>query len=771
MSQIVKAFVAVVRVVASFFTGNAVGRVVAQIALTAAVAALSRMLQPKPRGMNQGQELQTKIDPAYPREIMVGKTATGGSLVYENVSGANNEYLWNVIALSDGEIEAIDEVQGNGKALTFSGDIHTGLRACTSHFQSASGGDMLYCRIYKGTDAQTADPDLDAAFTEITSNFRGRGIAYAILRKQYDPDAWAGGADNFVFIGRGAKNIYDPRTGTTAYSANLALIARQFLKGFTINGVRVVGFGATETDLPVADWNAAANECDEAVTLAASGTEPRYAGGGMISARSSAREVLTDLCAAMAASHIDRGGEIIILPGVARTAIMDLTETDMLSDAPITFAGKRTANDRFNAISSTFVSPTDNWQESALPPRKDAAAITADGDRLETSRAYRFCTSKTQGQRLDEIELRRARKEATISCVAPLWAFELTPGDWVTWTNPRWGGVSKTFEVQSVELAIVNGAAGGDLQARCALSMRETAASVYSWSTTDEITNAVATTTQPAPLLSNFDANGRLVGGLFAGNPLLTGAVGTRNPLAVLSYTDAGSTETVSIASHTLKTSDANGAQKSVSYNSGSVTGLAFSTAYHISAYDPTFAGGAVTYVASTSPDTYITNNGYVYIGYITTGADGGGGGSPPPPPPECVSVDAWVDVARRAGDIVAGDLIDALAEDMISVEPVLVDNAHDADVAGVRLVTTSGVVLTCSTTTPITQPSGATVLAGRALGAQVAVQDAAGLRWETIVQKDGVGPIRVRRIHCGGRTYAAGDNPDRRMFTHNPLK
>ncbi len=771
VTAIVSAVSAVVTWVGATLAAGGIGAFALRIGISVAAAALMRSLTPKAKTMDQGAQIATKLDSAYPREIAVGKFALGGSKLYENVSGTNNKYLWNVIQISDAEINQITSVQNGDEALTFSGDIHTGLRACTSHFQSASGGDMLYLRIYKGTDSQTVDSDLDAAFAEIDSNFRLRGQAYAVLRMEWDPDAWSGGEPQFVFVGEGAK-CYDPRTGLTVYTDNVALIAGQYVRGFYNNGVLICGLGASSDDLPDDELIAAANECDEAVALAAGGTEVRYRAGGVISSLSNAREVMADLALAMGGKHLDIGGQIALLPGVARTPVLDIAEDDLLADEGIVFDDKRSAADRFNAIASTFVDPATGYQEGALPPRKDTAAITADGQRIATSRAYRFVHSKTQGQRLDEIELRRNRREGYFACSAPMWAFELTPGDWVTATNVRWQSAQKYFEVETVGLSISGAPGGGAPVARAALGLREIHSDVFAWGTGDEITTTPAAPTRPAALASNFDAGGRLNGAAFSGNPVLTGATAYRTPLNPLSSSDAGSTATVAIASHTLKTSEANEVTKTVSYNSGSVTGLSFTTSYFIWAYDPTFAGGAVTYVSSTSSETYIGNNGYIYVGYITTVDDGGGGGGSPPPPPEfCVAAWAWIDAERCAGAIQGGDMIDVLGVDMASVARARVDGATPAKTLGYRLVTTSGVTLTCSESTPITQPSGRCIRARDALGAQVAVDDELGLRWETIVEKVRVGLIDVARIHVGGRTYAAGDEPGRRMFTHNPSK
>lgn len=111
----------------------------------------------------------------------------------------------------------------------------------------------------------------------------------------------------------------------------------------------------------------------------------------------------------------------------------------------------------------------------------------------------------------------------------------------------------------------------------------------------------------------------------------------------------------ITIAAHNLYTIEGN-----VSYNAGSLTGLAKATQYFVYADDPNFSGGAVTYYATTTPLTLTTRAGAYdsslkadkaagryYVGTITTPADGaspatttgtpGGGGSgdsewtPPP--------------------------------------------------------------------------------------------------------------------------------------------
>ena len=104
------------------------------------------------------------------------------------------------------------------------------------------------------------------------------------------------------------------------------------------------------------------------------------------------------------------------------------------------------------------------------------------------------------------------------------------------------------------------------------------------------------------------------------------------SPGAILSASDAGSDATVTIAGHTRKYGDAT----SAAVTGASITGLSYSTTYFIYYDDPTTAGGAVTFHATTDPNVaaYNAASGRHNCGSVTTPASGGGstsGGVIPP--------------------------------------------------------------------------------------------------------------------------------------------
>ncbi len=93
-----------------------------------------------------------------------------------------------------------------------------------------------------------------------------------------------------------------------------------------------------------------------------------------------------------------------------------------------------------------------------------------------------------------------------------------------------------------------------------------------------------------------------------------------------LTAADVGSDTTITIAAHNVLYDAV-----TLAYNSGTITGLGFSTKYFVYVDDPTKAGGAVTYLSTTTQSTSVANIGRYYVGAITTPSDGGGGtgGSP----------------------------------------------------------------------------------------------------------------------------------------------
>ena len=98
-----------------------------------------------------------------------------------------------------------------------------------------------------------------------------------------------------------------------------------------------------------------------------------------------------------------------------------------------------------------------------------------------------------------------------------------------------------------------------------------------------------------------------------------------------ITATDAGSDATINITAHTREYGDGT----NVSVNSGSLTGLSYSTLYFIYYDDASRAGGAVTYASTTDETVAVQSGNRHVVGSVTTPAaaapDNGGGYVRPP--------------------------------------------------------------------------------------------------------------------------------------------
>ena len=334
-----------------------------------------------------------------------------------------------------------------------------------------------YARIkkYLGTAGQAADTDLiSESAGKWTTNHKLSGTAYIYARLQSNREIYPNGIPNITAIVKG-KKIYDPRTTLTAWSRNPALILADYLCDTRY------GMGCTySTEIDETALIAAANICDEAIPLAAGGTEPRYTCDTVIDTSTKPQDVIQAILGSMAGSAVFIGGRWRIQAGAYVTPTITLTESDLRGSVRVQSRVSRHEN--FNAVKGTFVSPSDNWQATDFPAVISATFATEDnGETVYKDVDLSCTTSGTMAQRIAKIDLLRARQQISVGLPCKLTAYRLQPGDTVMLSLTRMGWSSKVFEViASTFSPESDGTLGVDL------SLRETTSSAYSWSTSEE---------------------------------------------------------------------------------------------------------------------------------------------------------------------------------------------------------------------------------------------------------------------------------------------
>ncbi|WP_444958214.1 hypothetical protein [Microbulbifer sp. ZKSA002] len=233
----------------------------------------------------------------------------------------------------------------------------------------------------------------------------------------------------------------------------------------------------------------------------------------------------------------------------------------------------------------------------------------------------------------------------------------------------------------------------------------------------------------------------------------------------VLSASDNGSTAKITISSHSVQY-----AGFTVSYNSGSITGLNFSTTYYVYVDDPGYDGGGVTYYATTQIWQLAAGIGRRAVGTIQTPANGGG--TTTPTDPYCVAAGSWLRKGLLADNCETGDLIDCwdLGDSDTHLAPIEATSPQQ-EIPCVLLTMESGAQVICSRETPVTDKFGRVYLAQDCQGVELGVlHEDEPLTWEPVTSVECAGLRTVYKISVGNISYAAGIDPQHRIITHNAI-
>jgi hypothetical protein len=363
---------------------------------------------------------------------------------------------------------------------------------CSFHYRYTIGQSHVRVKKYLGTSTQTADADLiTASGGEWTTAHRGRGAAHLLFFLFYNEDVFPAGLENVKCKVRG-KKIYDPRTTTTAYSVNPALCIRDYL-------IDPLGFNCDPSEIDDDLVIAAANICDESVsesvwngTAWVVTTQPRYTCNTLLSTAGARDQNLRILADAMAGFVVWSQGKWRIYAGAYTTPTITLTDDDLSNAGDISIQARAPRRGLFNTVKGTFADALNSYQVTDYPPVTNATYKTQDGgEELVADIPMPAVTDVVRAQRLAKIFLERHRQALTVQASFNLRAYRVSPGDIVYLTMSRYGFSAKPFRVMEREYSITTGVR---------LTLREEAAAVYAWTSTEATTEDLApNTTLPDP--------------------------------------------------------------------------------------------------------------------------------------------------------------------------------------------------------------------------------------------------------------------------------
>lgn len=450
------------------------GAFLTSFAISFALGAAMKALAPKPSvGGNRGYQTNS-LGPAQDHQIIYGKMRVGGAIVFDEATGDNNKFLHRIIAVAGHEVQSFEEIYINDEVVTLDGSGNV-----TSPSQY---NDKIRINLHLGSSDQTADSDLVAESAKWTTSHRLRGIAYMYVRLKFDADAFPNGIPVITATVKG-KKLYDPRTGSTAWSDNPALCLRDYLTS---------KYGLEENTVNIDDTlaSSAANVCDQTNTLAST---TRYTCNGAFTTGSTPYDTLSELLKSMGGSMWYAQGKWRMKPAYWTSPVMDLNEDDLRSS--ISVGTRHSRRDNFNVIKGTFRGEESNWQTTDYPQVTNSAFLTADNNQESVADVdLIFTDNSIEARRLALISLERNRQQLTVNGSFGLKTLELQVGDNIRLTNSRFGWTNKEFEVVQWSFGLTDGL---DLQTQ--MTLRETAETVF-----DEVSDGVVYERDNTTLLSPF---------------------------------------------------------------------------------------------------------------------------------------------------------------------------------------------------------------------------------------------------------------------------
>lgn len=501
--------VALIPVVVGKIAASVVLKLILTAVLTVAASALSRALKPKSQNRPAGLQIeQTLTGGVNSRTILVGQYATAGSQVTPAMShGADgktpNAFLTYVVALCDLPVDDLVAVMINGEYCSLS---NTG-----NQYGFDIGGKYAgyaWLQFYDGTQT-SADPMLINKYGSYVRPWQadriGKGVAYAILTFKFNQDIFKG-EPTFKFVLRGIK-FYDPRKdssvggsgahrydnpATWEFTENNIVMAYNVLRGIDFPDGTRWGGESTADDLPLANWVAGMNVCDESIDTL-SGPEPRYrAAYEIILGEDQPADILEELLKACSGSMSEVGGIYKVRVGPPSLPVAYYTDEDFLVSKDQDFNPYPSVSQSKNVLYASYPNPDEGYVAHDAPRiANDTYIAQDDGQEFPATIQLPTVPYATQVQRLMLGWLNDDRRWRQHGATFGHYGFLLEPLDAISWTSARNGYADKLFEISSVTNTL--------LSLNNTVAMREVDPSDYDWDSDDELPDPATTPTWDLP--------------------------------------------------------------------------------------------------------------------------------------------------------------------------------------------------------------------------------------------------------------------------------
>lgn len=372
---------------------------------------LQQLLTPDQKKTTRSEQVRAR-DPNPVRRVAVGRAMLGGStFVLEAIGGAT---LVQGYVHCRGPIDAYELWYLDQTAAAIPGGSLGGIAGVAPWLNA------VFLQSHLGTVDQAANETLLQYAPGWTAQHQLKGLAYSTQLNISPPKpektfqrTFPNGAPGLRVVVRG-EHAFDPRTGTEGWTENPAVWIRKVLTD-TITDATT---GKTWCYVPPSKvdddlFSAFADVCQQPVTLANGGQEPRYRLGGTYDLREEPKDVLTRMLATCDAElYQTPAGKVGIRGGQWVEPTVTLTDDDFIG-----FEYQQ-GNDllaAFNQLKFNFTDPANDYQTIAGQAWDDDDNQQERGVILTESLDLVMVQSHPQARRLAKIKTHKENPRHRLS--------------------------------------------------------------------------------------------------------------------------------------------------------------------------------------------------------------------------------------------------------------------------------------------------------------------------------------------------------------------
>jgi len=457
-------FSGIVRAVTSFFTS---ANPIVTLIATVAIAWIFRPKVPEIAdfGTSEFDDFEKGIlvnkqsnDANIP--VVYGTRLLGGTRVFIESSGTDNQYLYVAIVLCEGEINDITEVRIDDRVVTFDGSFadNTQLSVDSSDANYYRDSESLITiEPHYGTDGQ-ASSTLLSELDSWGTNHKLSGLCYLALKFKWNQDIF-NSIPKIQAVVQGKKvKTYNASLveQSASFSTNPAWVLLDYLTS------ERYGKGLSTDEINLQSFYDASQVCETQVTPYSGGSDINiFDSNAVLDTSKKILENVRELLKGCRGYLPYTQGQYSLIIETTGTASITLTEDDIIGGYSVNSPAK---NEKYNRVIVSYVNPDRNWQvdEVQFPPIDDSGLPSADqhatmkasdgGFLLEGRFDFgKVITSPYQAEEMAEVILRRTREATRLSINVSFSAYDLAIGDIVNITHSSLGYSAKPFRILSIK--------------------------------------------------------------------------------------------------------------------------------------------------------------------------------------------------------------------------------------------------------------------------------------------------------------------------------